>query len=115
MNQTLDPLGIPECRYNLGLVASEIMLCEGPDDGLPLRQRFPGASVWVSLGTGNLPFVELPDAVEFVVVAADNNIAGYAAAEAAGHACARRGRSVAVLFPDPAYKAWNDELMSKRI
>lgn len=103
------------CALRLGPVAPEIMLCEGPEDGLTLGQRFPGASVWVSLGTGNLPFVELPDAVESIVIAADNNLAGYAAAEAAGQAFAEQGRVVAVLFPDPAYKDWNDELMGKRI
>ncbi len=103
------------CALRLGPVAPEVMLCEGPEDGLTLRQRFTGASVWVSLGTGNLPFVELPDAVESVIIAADNNLAGYAAAEAAGHAFAEQGRGVAVVFPDPAYKDWNDELMGKRI
>lgn len=101
------------CALRLGPVAREIILCEGPEDGLTLRQRHPGASVWVSLGTGNLPFVELPDAVESVIIAADNNAAGYAAAEVAGDAFARQGRRVAVRFPDPVYKDWNDELMGK--
>jgi len=99
------------CALRLGPVAAEIMLCEGPEDGLTLRQRFPGASVWVSLGTGNLPFVELPDMVESVVIAGDNNAAGVAAAEAAAMAFAEQGKGVAVVFPDPAYSDWNDELM----
>ena len=103
------------CALRLGPVASEIVLCEGPEDGLTLRQRFPGASVWVSLGTGNLPFVELPAAVETVVIAGDNNAAGYAAAEFAGHTFTDQGRGVTMLFPGSVYKDWNDELMDKRL
>jgi len=56
------------------------------------RQRFPSARVGVSFATGILPLVELPDAVEAIVIAADSNLSDYAAVEAAGHAFAEQGR-----------------------
>ncbi len=98
----------------LGPVARTIILCEGPEDGLTLRQRFPDASVWVALGTGNLPFVELADAVETVTIAGDNNAAGRAAVAAGAEAFAARGREVRAIYPDPAFVDWNDELMGVR-
>ena len=90
------------------------MLCEGPEDGLTLRQRHPRASVWVSLGTGTMPFVELPSIIRVVTLAVDNNAAGRAALTAAGEAFAARGRSVRELYPQPAFTDWNDELLGRR-
>ncbi len=102
------------CAVRLGPVARTIILCEGPEDGLTLRQRFSGASVWVVLGTGNLPFVELPDAVETVTIAGDNNAPGRAAVAAGGAAFAAQGLGVRAVYPNPAFKDWNDELMGVR-
>ncbi len=102
------------CAVRLGPVAREIILCEGPEDGLTLRQRFPGTSVWVALGTGNLPFVELPEGVVAVTIAGDNNAPGRAAVAAGSEAFAAQGREVRTIYPDPAFKDWNDELMDVR-
>ena len=102
------------CAVRLGPPAREIVLCEGPEDGLTLRQRHPRATVWVSLGTGAMPFVELPSIVKAVTLAGDNNAAGRAAVAAAGDAFASQGRSVRALYPAPAFKDWNDELTGKR-
>lgn len=84
----------------IGPVASELMLCEGPEDRLT-RWRFRGASLWVSLGTANLSFVKVLAAVETVVIAVYNNAASYADAEAAAHTFAdqsRRGDDAVPLF-----------------
>ena len=102
------------CAVRLGPPAREIMLCEGPEDGLTLRQRHPRASVWVSLGTGAMPFVELPSIIRVVILAGDNNAAGRAAVAAAGGAFASQGRAVRAVYPNPAFKDWNDELTGIR-
>jgi len=102
------------CAVRLGPVARAIIVCEGPEDGLTLRQGLPEASVWVALGTGNLPFVELPDAIVAVTIAGDNNVPGRAAVAAGSEAFATQGREVRTIYPNPAFKDWNDELMDVR-
>lgn len=99
------------CAVRLGPPARHILLCEGPEDGLTLRQRRPGQSVWVSLGTGSLPFVQIPSAIERVTIAGDNNPAGRAAVTAGIEAFQAQGREADGDFPDPRFKDWNDELM----
>ena len=103
------------CAVRLGPPAREIMLCEGPEDGLTLRQRHPGASVWVSLGTGAMPFVELPSIIKAVTLAGDNNAAGRDAVAAAGEAFTSQGRAVRAVYPGPTFKDWNDELTGNRM
>lgn len=103
------------CAVRLGPPARHILLCEGPEDGLTLRQRRPDQTVWVSLGTGSLPFVELPSTIEAVTIAGDNNAAGRAAAAAGIEAFEEQGRKADAIYPDPAFKDWNDELTGKRL
>jgi DNA primase len=99
----------------LGPPAAHLVLCEGPEDGLTLWQRSRGrSSIWVSLGTCNLHAVVLPDAVEAVTIAGDNNPAGRAAAEVAAEAYAAQGRRVRIVYPGPDFADWNDELLGRR-
>lgn len=102
------------CAVRLGRTGRSIRLCEGPEDGLTLRQSYPGPSVWVSLGTGSLPHVELPVEVEDVTIAGDNNDAGRAAVQAGIAAFQAQGRTARGVYPRAAFKDWNDELMGKR-
>src|SRR3546814_14897020 len=81
------------CALRLGPIAPHIILCEGPEDGLTLRQKHPRASVWVSLGTGAMPHIELPDVIRRVTIAGDNNAPGRPAAETASAAFIEQGRS----------------------
>lgn len=99
------------CAVRFGPPGREIMLCEGPEDGLTLHQRHPQAYVWVSLGTGGLPFVELPAEIEAVTIAGDNNAAGRAAVARGVAAFEAQGRTVRAVYPAPQFKDWNDELM----
>lgn len=94
----------------LGPVAPQIIICEGPEDGLSIAQELPGQSVWVSLGTGMMPEMALPDEVRSVVIAGQNDAPGRAVAQAASRAMAERGLSVTTMFPDPRFKDWNDQL-----
>lgn len=101
------------CALRLGPVARRIILCEGPEDGLTLRQRYPRESVWVSLGTGGMPFVELPDEVEEVALAGDNNAPGRLAIEAASTAFEEQKRRVRKFFPAPEFEDFNAELVAQ--
>lgn len=103
----------------LGPSAPEIILCEGPEDGLSLMQQIPDteitpagakASVWCALGTANMAAVQFPSVVKQVTLAGDNNEAGRAAVDAAAESIWMRGLTVKTMFPDPEYKDWNDQL-----
>lgn len=94
----------------LGPVASEVIITEGPEDGLSLMQELPDASVWVALGTALMPEIEMPPEVRSVVIAGQNDAAGQAAVTRAAEALTLRGLSVKTMFPAPQYRDWNDEL-----
>lgn len=99
------------CALRLGPIAPHIILCEGPEDGLTLRQKHPRASVWVSLGTGAMPHIELPEAIRRVTIAGDNNAPGRLAVETASAAFIEQGRKVDAIYPPRQFTDWNDELM----
>lgn len=94
----------------LGETAGELILCEGLEDGLSLAQELPGATIWAAPGAGMLVSMMLPAGVSAVVIAADNDAAGEAAAIRAAERFASEGRSTRVMRPDPAFKDWNDQL-----
>lgn len=96
----------------LGEAAEELIVVEGPEDGLALMQerRRP---VWVAAGASVLPKMEFPDAVRSVVVCADNDQAGNDAADAAERAFIRRGLRVRIMWPDARFKDYNDQLLGK--
>ncbi len=89
---------------------AEVVVCEGPEDGLTLAQGLSGAPVYVACGTDLMPRLALPDAVKSVVLAGDNNDAGRAAVLAATTAFESRGLTVRAMYPAPSFKDWNDEL-----
>ena len=62
-----------------------------------------------------MPYVDLPDVVERITLAGDNNAAGRAAVERAREEYEAQGRKVDVIFPPPEFEDWNDELMGSRI
>ncbi|MBB3347337.1 CHC2 zinc finger domain-containing protein [Sphingomonas sp. BK069] len=93
---------------------SEVIVCEGPEDGLTLAQEMPAAAVWVTLGTSMMPELHYPPTVRSVVVAGQNDDAGRAAAEATRAPLLERGFAVRVIYPDPAFKDWNDQLRGVR-
>jgi DNA primase len=100
--------------FRLGPVSSEIVCCEGPEDGLTLAQQLPGKSVWVSCGTAALPKMQFPPEVQSVILAGDNNEAGREAAATAHQVYLARGLSVQEVYPDAPFKDWNDQLRGVR-
>lgn len=103
------------CAVRLAPPARRIILIEGPEDGLTKRMRDPEVPVWITLGTGSMPFVDLPDAVEHVTLAGDNNAAGRAAVKKSAEAYLAQGRTVDAIFPAEQFEDWNDEHRGIRI
>lgn len=94
----------------LGPTTDEVTLCEGPEDGWTLMQRYPDRTVWVSCGTALMSRVIFPGEVSSVILAGDNGTAGRRAVADASDAYFAAGMSVREYFPDPAFKDFNDEL-----
>jgi phage/plasmid primase-like uncharacterized protein len=84
-----------------------LALAEGIETGLAVQQA-TGLPVWATLGTSNLKSVLLPDSVRELIIAADSDDAGRAAAQSAGARWARAGYRVRVAAPDAG--DWNDVL-----
>ncbi len=94
----------------LGEPVGELILCEGLEDGLSLAQELPAAIVWAAPGACMLASMELPPSVSRVVIAADNDAAGEAAAIRAAERFTTGERSVRVMRPEPPFKDWNNQL-----
>lgn len=86
-----------------------VTVCEGPEDGLSLREML-GGPVWVAAGASFLAAMQFPADVQAVVIAADNDPAGEGAARDAALAFAGRGLSVRIVRPLAGFKDFNDEL-----
>lgn len=86
-----------------------LTVCEGPEDGLSLREML-GGPVWVAAGASFLPAMQFPPEVRSVVIGADNDPAGRTAAEAAARAYADRGLCVRIIRPLEWAKDFNEEL-----
>jgi DNA primase len=92
----------------LGPPAAELIVCEGPEDGLTLAQELPGASVWAALGTSMMPAVQYPPEVRSIVLAGDNNAAGRGAVDAAALALTDAGYAVRTMYPAEGFADFND-------
>lgn len=97
----------------LGPEASEVIVCEGPEDGLTIHELLPSTPVWVALGTGNMPAMMLPPSIKRVLVAGDNDAPGRAAVERACEAFREQGRHAAAIFPGSAFGDFNDQLRER--
>lgn len=116
---------LPKPKLSLGKVAGgairlgdledagTVTVCEGPEDGLTLLEML-GPPVWVAAGASMLPAIMFPPEVRSVVIGADNDDAGDAAARKAAHAFGLRGLSVRIIHPLPGFKDFNDELRGGR-
>jgi hypothetical protein len=92
----------------LAPAAETLVLAEGLETGLAVMQA-TGLPTWAALGTTNLKNVVLPPFVRELVVAADGDEAGRAAAQAAGARWAAAGFRVRVADPGEGLD-WNDVL-----
>lgn len=112
---------LPKPKLSLGKVAggairlgdlaetATVTVCEGPEDGLTLLELV-GPPVWVAAGASMMPAMQFPPEVRSVVIGADNDDAGDAAARKAAQAFGLRGLAVRIIRPLPDFKDFNDEL-----
>ena len=113
----------PKVKYSLGNVvggsiqlgppAASMLVTEGIEDGATLAQAL-GRSVWVAAGTSMMPQMIFADVTKAVVIGADGDAAGEAAAIKAAEAYAQAGLAVRILRPTPGFKDHNAELMGQR-
>jgi DNA primase len=92
-----------------GPPAADLVVCEGPEDGLTLMQEL-GRPVWVAAGASMLPKMQFPPEVRSVAVAGDGDDPGRVAARKAGEAFVLRGLTVRTFFPAPPHKDFNEQL-----
>ncbi len=98
---------------HLGPASDSMIVTEGLEDGLTLMQAL-SRSVWVAAGTSMLPAMSFPRDVREIVIGADGDMPGEAAARKAAAAFAATGRAVRIMRPMPPYKDFNAELMGQR-
>ena len=113
----------PKVKYSLGNViggsiqlgppAASMLVTEGLEDGLTLAQAL-GRSVWVAAGTSMMPQMAFAPVTRAVVIGADGDAAGEAAATKAAEAFAAAGLATRIMRPTPPYKDFNAELMGQR-
>lgn len=113
----------PKVKYSLGNViggsiqlgppAASMLVTEGLEDGLTLAQAL-GRSVWVAAGTSMMPQMAFAPVTRAVVIGADGDNAGAAAAAKAAEAFDAAGLATRIMRPTPGYKDFNAELMGVR-
>jgi DNA primase len=93
---------------------TEVIVCEGPEDGLTLAQELPGKAVWVACGTAMMSRIDLPSEIRTVTLAGDNNAAGETAVLQSREAYIAHGLEVRTMYPSAGFKDWNDQLRGIR-
>jgi putative DNA primase/helicase len=85
------------CRggaVRLAAARPRVALCEGIETGLSIREACPDLPVWCGLSAGNLDRLTLPAEIEEVVLVADADPVGLAAAHRAAQRYGASGRRV---------------------
>lgn len=113
----------PKVKYSLGNVAGgaiqlgppadSMIVTEGLEDGLTLSQALR-RPVWVAAGTSMMPEMMFAAVTREVVIGADGDAPGQAAAAKAAAAFTKRGLATRVMRPARPYKDFNAELMGVR-
>ncbi|HEV2747727.1 MAG TPA: toprim domain-containing protein [Allosphingosinicella sp.] len=95
-----------------------VHVSEGIEDGLTIALAFPERRVVAGVALANIGGLQLPPQAGPLVLIGQNDPIGSKAADAFERVVARQqeqGRAVQLLFPDPAYKDFNDQLTGKRM
>jgi putative DNA primase/helicase len=85
------------CRggaVRLSPAGTRLAVCEGIETGLSVLEARPDLAIWCSLSAGNLDQLTLPPVVEEVVLVADGDPVGLAAAHRAAQRYGATGRQV---------------------
>lgn len=120
-------LDVPKPKMSLGIIVgsafraagndigneTSVVICEGPEDGLTLAQEL-ALPIMVACGTSLMPRIALPETIVSAIVAGDNNAPGRAAVTATEQALNAKGIPTRAIFPEAAFKDWNDQLRDVR-
>lgn len=104
------------CRggnVRLAVPGNTLMVGEGIETCLSVMQ-LTGTPAWAALSTSGLRALDLPDDIQEVVVLADGDDAGEAAARACAHRWSRKGRVVTIERPPPGLD-FNDVLLGRHL
>jgi putative DNA primase/helicase len=85
------------CRggaVRLAAAGPHLAICEGIETGLSIREACPDLPVWCALSAGNLDRLTMPPQIEEVVLVADGDPVGLAAAHRAGQRYGASGRRI---------------------
>jgi hypothetical protein len=93
--------------------AEELAVGEGIESCLSVAQACPDMAVWAALSTSGLKAVQLPPEATSIVILADADAPGEAAARAAAQRFVQEGRKVRIARP-PAGCDFNDRLMQSK-
>ena len=98
----------------LGPPTADVVITEGPEDGLSLAQEMPGTTVLAALGTALMPAITFPEVVNSIIIAGQNDDAGRTSVDCAAEALLDQGFAVRVMWPSEGFKDWNDQLRGIR-
>ncbi len=121
LKATMTPLSQPRLMLGhcsggavrLARADTMVAICEGLETGLAGMQ-VTGLPVWAALSTSGLRSIILPPGIREVVILADNDGPGLAAAEAAAERLEQEGRFVRIQVPPEGRKDFNDVLLAMR-
>ena len=90
-------------------VEETLAVTEGIETGLAVRMA-AGLPVWVAVSAGNMRGLMVPQRVQLLVICADHDQAGLAAAKALARRMLAEGHRVKILAPDLPGTDWADTL-----
>jgi putative DNA primase/helicase len=98
---------------HLGEGGNTLIIAEGIETALSIMQLY-GAPAWATLSASNLPNVIIPDTYAEIIIAADHDPVGLAAAEKLRLRLTLQRRKVTILKPKNLNSDFNDVLMSRK-
>lgn len=101
------------CAVRLAPAAREMIIAEGIEDALTLQQEL-GIAAWAAAGAGMLQGLQLPVGATSIIIGADRDKSGEAAARSVAERLAGEGRTVRIIRPVRGFKDFNAELQGKR-
>jgi phage/plasmid primase-like uncharacterized protein len=97
---------------HIGEGRNVLALAEGVETALSFMQLY-GAPTWATLSSANLPNIVIPNEYTEIIIAADHDPVGLAAAEKLRQQLVLQRRKVRILKPKTEGQDFNDVLMRK--
>jgi DNA primase len=101
------------CAVRLAPADRRMIITEGIEDALTLQQEM-GIAAWAAAGAGMLQRMQLPQGANEIIIGADRDNAGEAAASVAATRFANEGRTTRIILPFDPYKDFNSQLQGEK-